>query len=112
MSTHLALSSLLLFFLLSAIALNADAIKRFGDEDTGFHLNPVVKKEERKTFVENEFGRISAVDVGDGVRRPYHFNFFTLDPNSLLLPQLLHADMVFFVHTGFCFVFNFSFFFA
>ncbi|KAL2498450.1 RmlC-like cupins superfamily protein [Abeliophyllum distichum] len=32
--------------------------------------------------------------------RSYHLQFITLEPNSLFLPVLLHADMVFYVHTG------------
>ncbi|XP_074309088.1 uncharacterized protein LOC141643715 isoform X2 [Silene latifolia] len=61
----------------------------------------VVKKEERTPVVATEFGSISAVDINDGVgRNEYHLQFITMEPNALFLPVLLHADMVFFVHTG------------
>ncbi|GMN29645.1 hypothetical protein TIFTF001_002517 [Ficus carica] len=39
------------------------------------------------------FGVISAVNISDGIRGPYHIEFFTLKPNSLFLPVLLYADM-------------------
>lgn len=62
---------------------------------------PLVKKEERRSLVFTEYGEISAVDIGDGSRKgPYHLQFITLEPNALFLPVLLHADMVFYVHTG------------
>lgn len=70
----------------------------------------LVKKEDRLPVVATEFGQISAVDVDDGSsetgkRRGRHYNnyhvqFITLEPNSLFLPVLLHADMVFYVQTG------------
>ncbi|CAE5988550.1 unnamed protein product [Arabidopsis arenosa] len=56
----------------------------------------LVKRDQRKPIVATEFGKISAVQIGDG----YHLQFITLEPNALLLPLLLHSDMVFFVHTG------------
>lgn len=62
----------------------------------------LLKKEERKPLLSTEFGAVSAVDIGDGTgrRSSYHLQFITLEPNSLFLPVLLHADMVFYVHTG------------
>ncbi|KAF7828828.1 vicilin-like seed storage protein [Senna tora] len=64
------------------------------------NVSPVVEKHQRKTLIETEYGSVSAVEIQDGFRPPYHLQFFTLDPNSLFLPVLLHADMVFYVHTG------------
>ncbi|KAH9617463.1 hypothetical protein KSS87_006604 [Heliosperma pusillum] len=61
----------------------------------------VVKKDERTRMVATEFGSISAVDINDGYgRNEYHLQFITMEPNALFLPVLLHADMVFYVHTG------------
>ncbi|TKY70363.1 Vicilin antimicrobial peptides 2-2 [Spatholobus suberectus] len=65
------------------------------------HEGPVVEKDQRKTLHVTEFGEITAIDVKEGPERPpYHLQLFTLEPNSLFLPVLLHADMVFYVHTG------------
>ncbi|XWS45383.1 hypothetical protein CRYUN_Cryun15aG0132000 [Craigia yunnanensis] len=60
----------------------------------------LVQKHERKPLIVTEYGEISAVNVSDGTRGPYHLQFITMEPNSLFLPVLLHADMVFYVHTG------------
>ncbi|KAF6166598.1 hypothetical protein GIB67_005460 [Kingdonia uniflora] len=60
----------------------------------------VVPKEEREPIIITEFGSISAVDVSDGIKGSYHLQFITLEPNSLFLPVLLHADMLFYVHSG------------
>ncbi|XP_017969293.1 PREDICTED: LOW QUALITY PROTEIN: vicilin-like seed storage protein At2g18540 [Theobroma cacao] len=59
-----------------------------------------VQKHERTPLIETEYGEISAVKFTDGTRGPYHLQFITLEPSSLFLPVLLHADMVFYVHTG------------
>ncbi|XP_010414399.1 PREDICTED: vicilin-like seed storage protein At2g18540 [Camelina sativa] len=56
----------------------------------------LVKRDQRMPIVTTDFGEISAVQIGDG----YHLQFITLEPNALLLPLLLHSDMVLFVHTG------------
>ncbi|KAL2338519.1 hypothetical protein Fmac_012965 [Flemingia macrophylla] len=55
----------------------------------------------RRTLLATEYGVITAIDVKEGPEKPpYHFQFFTLEPNWLFLPVLLHADMVFYVHKG------------
>jgi len=64
--------------------------------DPSYSSPLLVKKDQRTSVVATEFGNISAVQIGDG----YHIQFITLEPNALLLPLLLHSDMVFFVHTG------------
>lgn len=64
--------------------------------DSSFSSPLLVKKDQRTPIVATEYGEISAVQIGDG----YHLQFITLEPNALLLPLLLHSDMVFFVHTG------------
>ncbi|KAJ0970104.1 hypothetical protein J5N97_022981 [Dioscorea zingiberensis] len=48
----------------------------------------------------SESGMISALDVQDRYKGAYHLQFITMEPSSLFLPVLLHADMVFYVHTG------------
>ncbi|KAL2905587.1 hypothetical protein RDABS01_004297, partial [Bienertia sinuspersici] len=66
-------------------------------------IGRLVKKDERVPVVATEFGEISSVDVDDGVGKRannYHMQFMTLEPNSVFLPVLLHADMVFYVQTG------------
>lgn len=78
-----------------------------GSGSTGT-VGRLVKKDERMPIVSTEFGEISAVDIDDGGsgsgsgtgRDSYHLQFITLEPNSLFLPVLLHADMVFYVQTG------------
>ncbi|CAK7339539.1 unnamed protein product [Dovyalis caffra] len=60
----------------------------------------LVKRGHRRSLVVTEHGEISAAEISTGTKGPYHIQFFTLEPNSLLLPVLLHADMVFYVHTG------------
>ncbi|KAL0350333.1 UNVERIFIED_CONTAM: Vicilin-like seed storage protein [Sesamum radiatum] len=61
---------------------------------------PLVKREERRALVSTEYGQISAVRVRDAVSGSHLLHFITLEPNSLFLPVVLHADMVFYVHTG------------
>ncbi|KAL3630316.1 hypothetical protein CASFOL_023300 [Castilleja foliolosa] len=60
----------------------------------------LVKTEQRKTLFFSEDGQISAARVADNINGSYLLHFFTLEPNSLFLPALLHADMIFYVHTG------------
>ncbi|KAK1317770.1 hypothetical protein QJS10_CPA05g01181 [Acorus calamus] len=61
---------------------------------------PLFTKEGRRTIAFTESGRISAVDVDVGRRGSYHLEFITLEPDSLLLPLLLHTDMLFYVQSG------------
>ncbi|KAK9265740.1 hypothetical protein L1049_025334 [Liquidambar formosana] len=83
--------SLLCFSVHVVIALNEDA---WGG------LRLLVRKDQRRTLVSTEYGEVSAVEVSDEIRGPYHLEFITLEPNALFLPVILHADMVFYVHTG------------
>ncbi|KAJ1686422.1 hypothetical protein LUZ63_017812 [Rhynchospora breviuscula] len=65
------------------------------------HHKGLVRKEERRVVSVSESGSISAVDVRDWVGGAnYHLQFITMEPDSLFLPVLLHADMVFYVHSG------------
>ncbi|KAI3451728.1 hypothetical protein Pfo_008393 [Paulownia fortunei] len=95
-------SPLLVFCLWCAIlptisaAVHAEAL---GEEDV-WASGPLVKKEQRSTLVSTEYGEISAARVSDNINGSYLLHFFTLEPNSLFLPVILHADMVFYVYTG------------
>ncbi|KAF9682302.1 hypothetical protein SADUNF_Sadunf05G0094700 [Salix dunnii] len=85
-------SLLLLGFLLSVshvAALSEDGVRPY-----------VVEREHRRSLVVTEYGEISSAEISAGTKGPYHIQFITLEPNSLFLPVLLHADMVFYVHTG------------
>ncbi|KAG6529063.1 hypothetical protein ZIOFF_011257 [Zingiber officinale] len=63
-------------------------------------FTPLVTKESRRTLALTESGMITAVDVHDGYRNAHHLQFITMEPGSVFLPVLLHADMVLYVHTG------------
>lgn len=83
------------------LSLPAEALTSADESIAGGAVAPVVTKGQRKSLVVTEYGEISAIDLEDETRgRPYHMQFFTLEPNSLFLPALLHADMVLYVHTG------------
>lgn len=72
-----------------------------GEKALAADVGPVVEREQRRTLTVSEYGKITAVNITDGLKSsPHHLQFFTLEPNSLFLPVLLHADMVFYVHTG------------
>ncbi|XP_019421441.1 PREDICTED: vicilin-like seed storage protein At2g18540 isoform X2 [Lupinus angustifolius] len=65
------------------------------------HVGGLVEKDQRRTLFDTEYGDISSIEIKGGHRAPsYHLQFFTLEPNSVFLPVLLHANMVFYVHTG------------
>jgi hypothetical protein len=85
-----------LFFLSLSLFLHA---KGFDHEDVS-GVGPLVKKDERRSLVVTEYGEVSATKISDGIGGLYHLHFLTLEPNSLFLPVLLHADMVFYVNTG------------
>lgn len=94
-------STLLIFFL---IAISLCEIKALSSEEHSTvkaHRGPVVQRDQRKILFDTEDGEVSATNVKDGQNTPhYHLQFFTLEPNSVFLPVLLHAAMVFYVHTG------------
>lgn len=62
----------------------------------------LIKKDQWKPIFASKFGQISTVQIGDGCggMGPYKIHSITLEPNTLLLPLLLHSDMVFFVDSG------------
>lgn len=91
-------SSLCLFLFLLYFCLHADGWSGNGDPNAG----PLIPKNKRETIASSEYGEISVARVSDDASG-YHLEFFTLEPNSLFLPVLLHTDMVFYVHTGIIF---------
>lgn len=95
-SSHISFLSLVVLLLLWPSSFPAVAARV--DED--ICSVPLVKRENRKTIASSDYGAISAVDVDDGYRGSYHLQFFTLEPQSLLIPLHLHADIVFYVHSG------------
>jgi hypothetical protein len=63
----------------------------------------VVEKERRMRVVAaSDAGTVTAVDVADAEGTAYRLHFITMDPGALFLPVQLHADMVFYVHSGTC----------
>ncbi|EOA19107.1 hypothetical protein CARUB_v10007775mg [Capsella rubella] len=68
----------------------------------GFSSPLLIKKDQWKPIFTSKFGQISTVQIGDGCggMGPYTIHSITLEPNMLLLPLLLHSDMVFFVDSG------------
>ncbi|KAK9113162.1 hypothetical protein Scep_020681 [Stephania cephalantha] len=92
----LVLLSLCLFNFIGDVSAAAD------DDDGACNVTAfVIAKDRRKEIAVTEYGQISAVDVHDQIRGAhYHLQFITLEPNSLFLPVILHADMIFYVHSG------------
>ncbi|XP_073119912.1 vicilin-like seed storage protein At4g36700 [Henckelia pumila] len=91
--------------LFSAIcAADANAVRRGsngGGGGGGWGSGTLVKRKERRLLVSTEYGEISDVRIRDDVNGgSYLLQFFTLEPDSLFLPVILHADMVFYVHSG------------
>ncbi|KAL5168551.1 Vicilin-like seed storage protein [Glycine soja] len=94
------LSWVLIFFLtisLWGVKVSSEEHHHHGKSKEG----PVVERDQRRTLLVTEFGEITAIDIKEGQKElPYHLQFITLEPNSLFLPVLLQAEMVFYVHTG------------
>ncbi|KAM0970488.1 hypothetical protein ACFX13_018803 [Malus domestica] len=95
------------FFFLLSVAVSfhaANALKNEcecgSDGGGGAPAGSLVNINQRRSLVSTEYGEVWSVDVNDGHGRPYHIQFITLEPDSLFLPVLLHADMVFYVNTG------------
>ncbi|XP_009803271.1 vicilin-like seed storage protein At2g18540 [Nicotiana sylvestris] len=92
---------LLFMVIISNVAISVTALtEQEGTPGREWGLGPLVKRGERKSVVSTENGEVSSVRVADGITGSYHLQFITLEPNSLFLPVVLHADMVFYVHTG------------
>ncbi|XP_037428093.1 vicilin-like seed storage protein At4g36700 [Triticum dicoccoides] len=60
----------------------------------------VVEKERRRVVAQSEAGTVTAADVADAAGTVYRLQFITMDPGALFLPVQLHADAVFYVHSG------------
>ena len=90
------ISTCLLFLFLVRDPLNAIALKT--DDVSSSHR--LITREKRRTVALTDSGQISAVEVDDGYRGPYHLQFITMEPSSLFLPVMLQTDMVFYVHSG------------
>ncbi|KAM3230411.1 hypothetical protein ACQJBY_060911 [Aegilops geniculata] len=60
----------------------------------------VVEKERRRVVAQSEAGMVTATDVADAAGTVYRLQFITMDPGALFLPVQLHADAVFYVHSG------------
>ncbi|KAK3148096.1 hypothetical protein QOZ80_3BG0290690 [Eleusine coracana subsp. coracana] len=60
----------------------------------------VVEKERRRVVAASDAGSVTAADVADAEGTAYRLHFITMDPGALFLPVQLHADMVFYVHSG------------
>eukprot|EP00258_Populus_trichocarpa_P018047 XP_006380750.1 vicilin-like seed storage protein At2g18540 [Populus trichocarpa] len=91
------LLSLLFLGLLLCLSIHVEA---FSEDVSAWERPYLVRRGHRRSLVVTEYGEISAAEISSGTKGPYHIQFITLEPNSLLLPVLLHADMVFYVHTG------------
>ncbi|KAL9378488.1 hypothetical protein Peur_029823 [Populus x canadensis] len=91
------LLALLFLGLLLCLSLHVEA---FSEDVSAWERPYLVRRGHRRSLVVTEYGEISAAEISSGTKGPYHIQFITLEPSSLLLPVLLHADMVFYVHTG------------
>ncbi|CAM0871736.1 unnamed protein product [Alopecurus aequalis] len=60
----------------------------------------VVPKEKRRMVAASEAGTVTAADVADAAGTVYRLQLITMEPGALFLPVQLHADMVFYVHSG------------
>ncbi|XP_066356354.1 vicilin-like seed storage protein At2g18540 [Miscanthus floridulus] len=98
-----ARSWLLLLLLAAVSAAAASSGKKHQHERwrvSGAVGGQVVEKERRRAVAESEAGSVTAVDVADAAGTAYRLHFITMDPGALFLPVQLHADMVFYVHSG------------
>lgn len=86
--------------LLSLITICGTVCSSSEEEGGLWATGPLVKREQRRTLVSTEYGEIAAVRITDKVDGTFLLHSFTLEPNALFLPVMLHADMVFYVHTG------------
>lgn len=89
---------LVLLLAISAAALVAGKHERW--RRGGVVGGQVVEKERRRVVAASDAGTVTAVDVADAEGTAYRLHFITMDPGALFLPVQLHADMVFYVHSG------------
>lgn len=94
------------WLLLLLLAVVSAAAAASGKKHEGWRMSggavggQVVEKERRRAVAESEAGSVTAVDVADAAGTAYRLHFITMDPGALFLPVQLHADMVFYVHSG------------
>jgi hypothetical protein len=91
--------------LLLLLAIISAAAAAFGKKHERWRVSgavggQVVEKERRRVVAESEAGSVTAMDVTNAVGTAYRLHFITMDPGALFLPVQLHADMVFYVHSG------------
>ncbi|KAL6645035.1 hypothetical protein ACP70R_016643 [Stipagrostis hirtigluma subsp. patula] len=89
-----------LVLLLAVSAAAAAAAQERWGRQSGTVGGQVVEKERRRVVVASDAGTVTAVDVADAAGAAYRLHFITMDPGALFLPVQLHADMVFYVHSG------------
>ncbi|KAK8446579.1 hypothetical protein SEVIR_9G508900v4 [Setaria viridis] len=93
-----------LVLLVVAVSAAATAVSASGKHErwrmSGRVGGLVVEKERRRVVAEAEAGTVTAVDVADAAGTAYRLHFITMDAGALFLPVQLHADMVFYVHSG------------
>ncbi|EER95333.1 hypothetical protein SORBI_3001G469300 [Sorghum bicolor] len=105
-ATTTARSWLLLLLLLLAVIVSAAAAASGKKQHERWRVSggavggQVVEKERRRAVADSEAGSVTAVDVADAAGTAYRLHFITMDPGALFLPVQLHADMVFYVHSG------------
>lgn len=71
-----------------------------GCDDEHKKLELLGKKNEWRSVVSTDYGKISDVEIGDGINGTYYLQLIEMDPNALFLPVILHADMILYVHSG------------
>jgi hypothetical protein len=94
-----------LLLLLLAIVVSAAAASSGKEQHKRWRMSgavggQVMEKERRRAVAESEAGSVTAVDVADAAGTAYRLHFITMDPGALFLPVQLHADMVFYIHSG------------
>lgn len=100
-----SLAFAIFFFLYLSLSFHSQALS-----DNKHAFRPLVKKDQWKSIVISEYGEISAINIPDEIKRDtYHIQFLTLEPNSLFLPAILNADMVFYIHTGLVLLFRLNY---
>ncbi|CAL4921297.1 unnamed protein product [Urochloa decumbens] len=91
---------LVLLLVAVSVALAAASGKRERWRRSGAVGGQVVEKERRRVVADAEAGTVTAVDVADAEGTAYRLHFISMDTGALFLPVQLHADMVFYVHSG------------
>lgn len=98
MVSPLKLCTILIFAVSILNVIAAAATSARDDEHKKLEL--LAKKNEWRSVVSTDYGKISDVKIGDGVNGSYYLQLIEMDPNALFLPVILHADMILYVHSG------------